>query len=77
MKHPHLKASHRKRLRKQWCSSLAGAPSKKEFEAFAKILCRHDAPLPLVRDFADYFAQTNPRFQRVRFVEVVASCKRR
>lgn len=62
-----LKISHRR---------LDGAPGKKEFEAFAKILCRHDAGLPLVRDFADYFAEVNPRFNRDYFIDAVGKCKR-
>lgn len=44
--------------------------SKKDFEAIAHILNVNMAPLELVQDFADQFAEDNPRFNRALFIRV-------
>jgi len=55
---------------------VLAAPSKKEFEFVAQILCRHNATGPMVDDFATYFGQTNPRFNRQKFVGAVLKCQK-
>lgn len=69
MKRTRIRISHRRR-------PLDGAPSKKEFEAFAKILCRNSASGKMVDDFANYFEQVNPRFNRQVFVGAVLKCQK-
>lgn len=48
--------------------------TRKHFEAIAHTLNANAAPLALVEDMADTLAETNPRFDRARFIE--ASTKR-
>lgn len=43
--------------------------TKKDFIAIAKVLDANHAPLALVSDFADMCEETNPLFDRQRFVE--------
>lgn len=42
--------------------------TRKDFEEIAKTLDANFAPLSLVLDFANMLEETNPRFDRVRFV---------
>ena len=51
-----------------------GAVTKKDFQTFAKILCRREASSGLVGDLADYFKGQNPRFDRDRFVRATQKC---
>ena len=43
--------------------------TRKDFEAIAHTLNANTAPLELVLDFADMLEESNPRFDRARFVE--------
>lgn len=42
--------------------------TKRDFEAIAHTLNANVAPLALVSDFADMCEETNPRFDRQRFI---------
>lgn len=42
--------------------------TKSNFVAVAEVLNANVAPLPLVQDFADMFAEENPRFNRALFI---------
>lgn len=42
--------------------------TRKHFEAIAHTLDANQAPLSLVSDFADMLEESNPRFDRQRFV---------
>lgn len=53
------------------------APTKAEFIAVADILNKNTAPLPLVQDFADYFGEQNPRFNRALFINAATGELRR
>jgi hypothetical protein len=42
--------------------------TRKDFEAIAHVLDANHAPLALVMDFSDMLEESNPRFDRPRFV---------
>ena len=46
--------------------------TRKDFENIAATLNANAAPLELVLDFADMLEETNPRFDRGRFVAAAA-----
>lgn len=50
--------------------------TKKDFQAFAKILCEHGASHQLVGDLASYFKSQNPAFDSARFVDATRKCGR-
>jgi hypothetical protein len=43
--------------------------TKQHFEAIANVLNANNAPLSLVLDFADMCEESNPRFDRTKFVQ--------
>jgi hypothetical protein len=43
--------------------------SKKDFEAIAHVLNANVANLAIVLDFADMLEESNPRFDRARFID--------
>ena len=52
-----------------------GEVTKKDFQAFASILCRHNASPGLVADLTRYFAGQNPRFNADRFTAATRTCR--
>lgn len=63
-----------KRKRKRGLRGL-GEVTKKDFQAFASILCRHNASPSLVSDLTRYFSTQNPRFDASRFTAATRTCK--
>jgi len=60
----------RKRVRR-----VLGEVTKRDFISIGNILCKHNAPEPLINDLAKYFLDANPRFDYRRFVKHVEKCK--
>lgn len=52
-----------------------GEVTKKDFNAFASILCRHGASEGLVSDLSRYFRSQNARFDTDRFERATRTCK--
>ena len=67
----------RRRRRAFGCGTMLGEPTKKDFEAMANILCRHNAPADFTNDIARYFGGQNPRFNEDRFVAAARTICRR
>ncbi len=65
--------ARRKMRRIRMSAGLAGV-SKQDFEAVAKIFCRHQVPEAVARDLANYFGNQNPRFNSERFVAATRKC---
>jgi len=64
----------RKKSRRRGLRGL-GEVTKKDFTAFASILCRHGASAGLVTDLSRYFRSQNPRFDAGRFENATRTCK--
>ncbi len=67
-------ARRKKRGRKKGFRGL-GEVTKKDFRAFADILCRHNASPGLVSDLTRYFSTQNPRFDASRFTAATRTCR--
>lgn len=52
------------------------AMSRKDFKAVAEILATTTERENIARSLADYFATTNPRFDRARFLEAARVTER-
>lgn len=68
-------ATKKKRKKKRRRSGGLGEVTKKDFEAFARILCRNNASEALVGDLTSYFGSQNPRFDASRFQKATRTCR--
>ena len=48
--------------------------SKKDYTAFADVLCKHKADVELTQDIAAIFKADNPSFEPKRFMMHIARC---
>lgn len=67
------KKGFRIRFKRKFPFVQFGAVTKQDFVAIANILCGTRAPNGTVEAMANYFATSNPRFDRARF-EKAATC---
>lgn len=52
-------------------------PTRKDFEAVARILAEYDVSKEMVKDFEKYFARRNPRFNPRLFEDFIEDLKKK
>jgi hypothetical protein len=72
-----MKKKSKQRREKRIGSSGIGLAevTKRDFEAFASILCRYNASDGMVDELARYFSSQNPRFDSRRFAKATKTCR--